>query len=147
MGKPKHTAGIALYRRPAHPGLEPTVLLVHPVGAREWGTWSIPKGHGEKGESLKKTAVRETAEEVAILVSPSLLRGEPGRLYRKDPRRSLYYWLFNVTGHGFPDVFELERLQLTEIDAARFVPLSEAQQRLTQKQVPLLSIIELAARS
>ncbi len=142
VGRKKHTAGIALYRK--LPGREAEILLVHPTGTRARGTWSIPKGHGEDDESLRDTAVRETAEEVSIGVPHSMLRGEPGRLYRRSKKRSLYYWLIDVSKWNLLDTFPLEQLQATEIDQAKFVPLSKAGPMMTAKQIPMLMSVALA---
>ena len=44
---------------------EKGVILQHPTNA-SWqkGTYGIPKGHREKGETLLQTALRETKEEI-----------------------------------------------------------------------------------
>lgn len=39
------------------------------VRSKEVGTWGLPKGHIEKGESSEHTAVRETKEETGVDVT------------------------------------------------------------------------------
>jgi len=64
------SAGVAVFNMPRYgeenmdPDFkgEPHVLLVEQYGR----TWSIPKGHQEKDESLIETAIRETEEEVSL---------------------------------------------------------------------------------
>lgn len=46
---------------------KPHVLLVEQHGE----TWSIPKGHAEKGETPIQTAVRELEEETCLILPPS----------------------------------------------------------------------------
>lgn len=73
-----------------------------------YGKWTFPKGHQEKGESLKETALRETREELGLgrlrLVRPL------GRIeiwfrdrYRPDSKGALvhkyiHYFLFEAPG-------------------------------------------------
>ena len=44
------------------------VLIQHRVGSHGAGTWSLPGGHMEYGETPELTAVREVKEEVNLLV-------------------------------------------------------------------------------
>jgi len=57
------SAGGIVWRRGGRSGIE--VVLIRPRGAR---TWSLPKGHVEKGESLHDAAVREVGEETGLSV-------------------------------------------------------------------------------
>ena len=42
---------------------------VYVIQQKNWNTWSFPKGRVDAGESLKKTAVREVAEETGLQVA------------------------------------------------------------------------------
>jgi len=61
----KRSAGLLLFRQPAHGGLE--VLIAHPGGPifarRDAGVWSLPKGEYVAGEEPLDAACREFAEE------------------------------------------------------------------------------------
>jgi 8-oxo-dGTP diphosphatase len=46
------------------------VLVLRRAGAHGAGTWGVPGGHQEFGESPEGTAVRETLEETGLLVRP-----------------------------------------------------------------------------
>ncbi len=58
------------------------ILLIQRGYGKDKGKWSLPGGMRDKGESLKDTAVRETAEETGIKMSADTLyyRNKSGRL-------------------------------------------------------------------
>ena len=73
------SAGILLFRRVSG-SLE--VLLAHPGGPywqrQDYGSWSVPKGVAEEGESPEAVAAREFAEETGSeLVNVALHPGRP----------------------------------------------------------------------
>ena len=49
------------------------ILLIQRGYGNQEGQWSLPGGHREKGDSLRKTAVKETREETGIIMSADLL--------------------------------------------------------------------------
>jgi predicted NUDIX family NTP pyrophosphohydrolase len=71
----KRSAGILLFRFAAD---APQLLLVHPGGPywakRDLGSWTIPKGEYEEGESARACALRELGEELGAAPSLDLER-------------------------------------------------------------------------
>jgi 8-oxo-dGTP diphosphatase len=51
------------------------MLVLRRAGAHGAGTWGLPGGHMEFGESPEETAVREVAEEVGLVVEAVARRG------------------------------------------------------------------------
>jgi len=50
------------------------ILLQKRIGAHGTGTWSLPGGHMEYGETPEQTAARETKEEVNVdIVNPRII--------------------------------------------------------------------------
>ncbi len=61
------------------------ILMIQRGYGREKGQWSLPGGQRDKGESLKRTAVRETLEETGIRMSAD-------ELYYKSDRHAFEIW-------------------------------------------------------
>jgi predicted NUDIX family NTP pyrophosphohydrolase len=79
VSHPPQSCGILLFRRA---GDEVEVLLAHPGGPywkqQDYGSWSVPKGIAEDGESVEAVAAREFAEETGFdLTSVARAPGEP----------------------------------------------------------------------
>ncbi|MCB9616877.1 MAG: NUDIX domain-containing protein [Sandaracinus sp.] len=127
------------------------VLLAHPGGPffakKDLGAWSIPKGAAEPGESPLDAALRETREELG-LVLPS----DPSRYVdlgsAKQSRKLVR--AFGTRGDWDTSTLvstEIEvdwpprsgrRARFPEVDRAAFFALDEAERRVVPGQVPLL---------
>jgi len=88
--RPNISAGLLLFRRPAH-ALE--LFLAHPGGPfwrdRDTGAWTIPKGLVEEGEELLDAARREFEEETGIHpVGPFLPLGS----IRQKAGKTIHAW-------------------------------------------------------
>lgn len=64
------------------------VLLIRRGHAPYAGTWSLPSGRAEPGESVRAAAVREVFEETGLLVVADELLGV---VRRQDPAGSVHY--------------------------------------------------------
>lgn len=109
------------------------ILLCHPTRAPWRGTWSIPKGEIEPGESEVEAALRETREEIGVDVPEALLR--PGGTVDYVDRRGrkfkeLVWFLVDASGLGLPDVLPREQLQLDEVDRAELLSREAAEERI-----------------
>lgn len=151
----RRSAGILLYRSAAD-ALE--VLLVHPGGpfwrGKDAGAWQIPKGLIGETETGLDAARRETEEELGIA-----LQGDPVPLATIRQAGGKVVEAFALEQDFDPETvvsntFELEwppgsggRATFPEVDAARWLPIDEAEPAMLRSQVPLLSALrQLLAR-
>jgi 8-oxo-dGTP pyrophosphatase MutT (NUDIX family)/predicted GNAT family acetyltransferase len=122
----RKSCGAIIYRRSLM-GIR-YLLLRHENG----GHWSFPKGHTEKGESERETAVREIHEETGL--HPHFRHGFYERIYYLTPkgrRKEVVYFLARVWR---PRVRE----QVDEISEHRWASYAEARSLLTFENTRLL---------
>lgn len=61
------------------------ILMIQRAYGKHKGKWSLPGGHQDKGESLRRTAIRETREETGIRLGST-------SLYHKGKRGPVEVW-------------------------------------------------------
>lgn len=151
----KHSAGILLFRR-TRPELE--VLLVHPGGPfwsrKDDGAWFIPKGEIQPGEAAQAAARREFQEELGTELPPAELLAL-GSVKNKSGKL-IEAWA--VEGDFDPNALQSNTFSLEwpprsgklrefpEVDRAAFFSLTEAQRKLHQAELPLLTRLEQLLR-
>lgn len=126
------------------------ILLVHPTNAPWKGTYSIPKGQIEEGETTLQAAIRETKEEIGVGFSPDMVKSEiPGEINYKNKKEKTYkkvFWFVikiddvELIKHIYP-VVPKDFLQPDEVDWAGFVDLDEAKWRIFKRFLPILDEI------
>lgn len=100
------------------------VLVIHRA---RYGDWTLPKGKCEPGETDETCALREVEEETGLVcelgdeLPPTEYRDGKGR------RKRVRYWALRVVGGEL-------RPAAGEVDAARWIPLSEAAALLTYER-------------
>ena len=123
----KQSAGTLLYRRQ---GDALTVLLVHPSGNYNRGKpWSIPKGLPDEGEELEAAARRETLEEAGVTAGDLIALGSVD--YTRS-RKRIHCFAGEAPADATPHCASWE------IDAAEFLTLDAAREKLHPEQVPFL---------
>ena len=119
------------------------ILLAHPTNAKWKGTYSIPKGRLDKGERPIETAIRETSEEVGLVIDPSQVSDEDGIIEYTDNKGRVYKRVvyFVVYLDEMPDM-KKRKLQKDEVDHAKFFKKSDAKDVIFWRFKPLLSYLE-----
>ena len=88
---------------------------------------ALPKGHIDPGETALQAAEREVREETGIVAEPVRELGEARYWYRRDGRtipKSVSFYLFTYVRGDTEDHDD-------EVEEARWIPLSEAQSKLS----------------
>ncbi len=69
------------------------VLVQKRIGAHGPNTWSIPGGHMEYGESPEETAIRETKEEVNIVIKNPRVVGVTNDVHETEKKHYITIFL------------------------------------------------------
>jgi predicted NUDIX family NTP pyrophosphohydrolase len=127
----KQSSGTLLYRYTSH-GVQ--VLLVHASGNyNRHAPWGIPKGWPEEGEDLETAARRETREETGVVVG-SL---QPlGYIDYTKSRKRVHAFAGEAPADAAP------KCASWEIDAAEFLSLAQARDKIHPDQAPFLDRLE-----
>jgi ADP-ribose pyrophosphatase YjhB (NUDIX family) len=113
------------------------ILLVHPRNASWWGTYSIPKGIVEPGESPWLTALRETQEETGLLMEKNETVGCVGQIDYPGTKKSVLIFLAYLEHPVFLD-FEPN----DEVDWVGFLTEEKAKPRILPQFKQLLEYIK-----
>lgn len=137
--KTKISAGLAII-------YDNKVLLAHTTSRGWYGSYGIPKGGIEKGESKLDAAIRETKEEVGIKISKNLVDPTEHTFVvstRKYGNKIVYYYIVKIDSLSQIGLKDLKvpksQLQVEEVDWAGFLDYKEAMKRVMKSQVPLIN--------
>jgi 8-oxo-dGTP pyrophosphatase MutT (NUDIX family) len=107
------------------------VAAIRPQGKRE-GTWALPKGNLEPGESPAETAVREVWEETGVHGRFVEKLGDVRYTYtRRGGVRVFKVVSFFLLRAGRGRIGEIEEAMHVEVAEARWLPLDEAPRLLS----------------
>lgn len=140
----KRSAGIAII-------WNKKILLAHPTGHSWDSSFTIPKGTIEDDESKKEAAIRETFEEVGLVIFKDKLINEKIIIDYLDKKGNVYKQVYCYPLY-INELYEIgldsliiprEQLQLKEIDFARFVGIDEFDLLAFHRFNPLKKLLEL----
>ena len=123
------------------------ILLGHTTGRKWYGSYSIPKGMIEPGETALEAAIRETKEELGISISKNLI-DKHEHTFALTSRKGKYnkvvsYFIVemkNLSQIGLTDLkVPKTQLQVKEIDWAGFLEYDEAKKRIMPSQLSVLN--------
>ena len=138
--KQKQSAGLAII----YNGM---VLLGHTTSRGWYGSYGIPKGGIEKGESHLDAAIRETYEEIGIKVPLSLIDTTEHTFAvtsrNQEYNKIVYYYIVKIDDLSQIGLKDLKvpksQLQVEEIDWAGFITYKEAKKRIMKSQLSLIN--------
>ncbi|RJQ20793.1 NUDIX domain-containing protein [Candidatus Woesearchaeota archaeon] len=105
------------------------VVIQQRKGAHGAGTWSVPGGHLEFGETPKETAIREALEETGLHVKNPRVIGVTNDIMQSEGKHYITLFVETDYSHGEltnpePDkIIETKWAKLEEIPAPVFLPL------------------------
>lgn len=124
------------------------ILLGHPVGAKWFGTFTIPKGGVEESETYLQAAIRETSEEVGLVLTENdVIKDDVYVIDYKDKKNGRVYkkvCYYPVLLSELTPIFkedgsiDKKYLQKDEIDWAGFLSIDQAEKRLFDRQSQIL---------
>jgi len=134
----KYSAGLAII-------YDNKILLGHTASRGWYGSYGIPKGGIDKGESKLQAAIRETREEVGITI-PTNLIGKDEYTFTVTTNKYnkvVYYYVVKIDNLSQLKLKDLKvpkkQLQVEEIDWAGFLDYKEATKRVMKSQVGLIN--------
>jgi 8-oxo-dGTP diphosphatase len=78
-------------------------------GAHGAGTWSVPGGHLEFGESFEDTAVREVAEETGVQITNVRFGAVTNDVFTDEGRHYVTVWMLSDHAAGEPAILEPDK--------------------------------------
>jgi len=137
--KTKKSAGLAII-------YDNKILLAHTTSRGWYGSYGIPKGGIDDGESKLDAAIRETQEEVGINIPKKFI--DPTEYTftvstKKYGHKIVYYYIVKIddlSQIGLKDLrVPKKQLQIEEVDWAGFLDYKEAMKRVMKSQIPLVN--------
>ena len=88
---------------------EGTFLMQQRVGSHGSGTWSVPGGHLEFGETFEQTARRETEEETGLTIKNVRFGGVTNDFFESENKHYVTIWMLSEWESGQPINSEPEK--------------------------------------
>jgi 8-oxo-dGTP pyrophosphatase MutT (NUDIX family) len=106
-------------------GGRPHLAAIRPQG-KPAGTWVLPKGNIDAGESAAETALREVREETGLEARLLEKLGDVKYVYTWDGERIFKVVSFFLLRAGRGRIGEIEEAMRAEVAEAAWLPLEEA---------------------
>lgn len=119
------------------------MLLAHPTKAPWYGTYTIPKGKVEEGESYINTAIRETKEEVGVDINVDDIEKKIYTIDYTDAKDIIYKRVIYFIARPKEEiVIDKSKLDKHEVNWAGFVNKDDAMNRIFWRFQEMLDYLE-----
>ncbi len=81
-------------------------LIGHRQGSHGEGTWALPGGHLEFGESFEQTAVREVLEENGLQIENLKIGAVTNDIFEVENKHYVTIWMTSHWKSGEPEILE-----------------------------------------
>lgn len=106
-------------------------LLGKRIGKHGYGTWSVPGGYLEFGETFEECAVREVLEETNVKISNIKFYTSVNNIFHDENKHSITIFMFSDWKSGQPKITEPDKFthvdwyDFQNLPAPLFLPLTE----------------------
>lgn len=121
------------------------ILLAHPTKAPWYGTYTIPKGKVEKGESYIDAAIRETEEEIGIKVNTEDIKNidKPETIEYINEKGEVYKILKYFVVEPSEEIrIDKSKLDKKEVNWAGFLDKTDSMCRIFWRYEEMLNYIK-----
>jgi 8-oxo-dGTP diphosphatase len=84
-------------------------LMGKRFGAHGAGTWTIPGGHLEFGETPEETAERETLEETGVIIANVAFAAITNDIFWEENKHYVTIWMMSDWASGEPTIMEPDK--------------------------------------
>jgi len=84
-------------------------LMQKRTGAHGEGTWSVPGGHLEFGETAEQTAHRETSEETGCVIKNIRFAAVTNDIFEDDDKHYVTWWVMSDWSKNEPKIVETDK--------------------------------------
>lgn len=87
------------------------LLLGKRVGSHGAGSWALPGGHLDSGESISVCAIRETAEETGLVIDETRNIDFTNDVFEKEGMQYITLFVEAISFTGVPEVLESDKCE------------------------------------
>lgn len=102
MNQPRVGIGVFILR-------DGKFLMGQRHGSHGAGTWSVPGGHLEFGETPEQTAIREVAEETGVRIKNVRFGAMTNDVFESDGKHYVTLWMVSDWDSGEPTILEPDK--------------------------------------
>jgi len=119
------------------------ILLAHPTKAPWYGTYTIPKGKVEEGETYLDAALRETKEEVGLDIPVDDINPEYRIINYNDAKDRIYKKvIYFVVNPSTPIKIDKNNMDKKEVNWVGFVNKDDAMDRIFWRFEEMLDYLD-----